>query len=85
MGEEAGEFLTVGGKLMGNGGQADHWDGTNLHQRLMEELADLDAAVAWFIGRPENFTEEERSAILRRKREKMRLFDTWNAEQGETP
>lgn len=47
--EEAGEVVQVGGKLMGTGGATNHWDGTNLAERMEEELADLQAAILFFI------------------------------------
>jgi NTP pyrophosphatase (non-canonical NTP hydrolase) len=43
--EECGEVLQVAGKLMGTGGQVEHWDGTDLRERMTEELADLLAAI----------------------------------------
>lgn len=75
--EECGELIQVAGKLMAIDGQAEHWDGTNLHDRLNEELADVMAACRFFIA--QNQLEEE--PILDRVAEKMALFRRWQAEQ----
>lgn len=45
--EEAGELLQVVGKIVGAGGRTDHWDGTDLRQRLIEEVADVQAALTY--------------------------------------
>jgi len=47
--EECGEVLQVAGKLIATGGDSVHWDGSDLYQRLMEELADLDAALRFVV------------------------------------
>jgi NTP pyrophosphatase (non-canonical NTP hydrolase) len=47
--EEAGEVVQVIGKILGAGHLGTHFDGTDLRQRLLDELADLTAAVA-FVG-----------------------------------
>lgn len=46
--EEMGELNQVLGKLMATGGEPEHWDGTDLHDRLAEEVADVLAAVEFF-------------------------------------
>lgn len=48
--EEAGELMQVLGKLIGAGGQTDHWDGTDLRERLIAELGDVRAALDFFIA-----------------------------------
>lgn len=73
--EEAGEVLQVIGKLMGTGGHPDHWDGSNLRTRLVEELADLAAAVGFV--EDHNFTEGEQREFRDRVAEKQRLFNSW--------
>lgn len=36
--EECGELTQVLGKVLGMGSAGDHWDGTNLRKRLIEEM-----------------------------------------------
>lgn len=78
--EEAGEVIQVAGKIMGNGGQAEHWDGTNLRKRMGEEVADLSAAVRCFIllngydGAP---------WVLEREQTKLAQFLQWHADNLE--
>jgi NTP pyrophosphatase (non-canonical NTP hydrolase) len=43
--EECGEVMQVAGKIIGAEGAAQHWDGSNLRDRLEAELADLMAAI----------------------------------------
>jgi NTP pyrophosphatase (non-canonical NTP hydrolase) len=45
--EECGEVTQVVGKIIGAHPNVDHWDGTNLRERLQEELADLSAAICF--------------------------------------
>ena len=72
--EEAGEVLQVCGKLMGTGGKVQHWDGTNLKERLEEELGDLVAA-ARFVG--ENCGLDNHR-IVEQARRKYDLFSEWH-------
>lgn len=73
--EEAGEMCQVGGKIMGTGGEKDHWDGSDLIRRAGEEVADLSAACRVFIqlngfdGAP---------WVLQREQEKYRQFLAWH-------
>lgn len=46
--EEGGELLQVIGKLMGAAGRDRHWDGSDLRQRLVEEIGDTLAALEFF-------------------------------------
>ena len=39
--EEAGEVTQVCGKLIAIAGASEHWDGTDLRERLEDEIADL--------------------------------------------
>lgn len=77
--EECGEVLQVCGKLVGSRGAAEHWDGTDLRQRLEVELGDLLAAV--------NFVADknglDRQAIERQRVKKTALFEEWHEAQGE--
>lgn len=43
--EETGELLQVIGKLLASGGDAYHWDGSNLKERIEDEMADVVAAI----------------------------------------
>jgi len=74
--EEAGEVIQVGGKIIGAGGEEIHFDGSNLRERLIEELGDLQAAVKFVVR--ENGLDW--AAIRERERKKMKLFSKWNAE-----
>lgn len=73
--EEAGEVLQVMGKLMGTGGRVDHWDGTNLRQRLAEELGDLLAA-ADFSSQVNGLGQ----LVEKRRRARLALFWKWRNE-----
>lgn len=76
--EEAGEVLQVVGKLMGTGGKTNHWDGTNLADRLSEELADLMAACDFVITETSGLDAE---AIRLRRERKLATFREWHAAQ----
>jgi NTP pyrophosphatase (non-canonical NTP hydrolase) len=75
--EEAGEVLQVAGKLIAIHGEEAHWDGSNLRQRLQEEMGDLTAAllfVAEACGLDERFIQE-------RAARKLEQFRAWHREQ----
>jgi hypothetical protein len=74
--EECGETLQVLGKLIAIRGGSDHFDGSNLHERLREELADLWAALAFFISH----SSVNADAVEGRMREKFALFNEWHDE-----
>jgi NTP pyrophosphatase (non-canonical NTP hydrolase) len=78
--EEAGEVVQVIGKLMGTGGDPDHWDGTDLRIRLQEEIADVLAACD-FVQLVNPYALDE-VAIAERRREKLETFLRWHREQG---
>lgn len=73
--EEAGEVVQVIGKLMGTHGKAKHWDGTDLRQRLIEEIADVMTACELVIEL------NDLDGIEKRKYEKLALFHKWHANQ----
>ncbi len=75
--EEMGELGQVLGKIMGTGGEAKHWDGSNLRERVVEELADVYAAVLFFVT--QNLTHEERVVWSNRVGAKLVLFNKWHA------
>jgi NTP pyrophosphatase (non-canonical NTP hydrolase) len=79
--EEAGEVIQVCGKLLGTGGQLEHWDGSSLKERLTEEIADLTAAIVFVVDKC-GLDEE---VIARRAGEKRRRFDRWHAAGDPAP
>lgn len=74
--EEAGELQQVAGKLIGSGGDLRHWDGTDLKERLLEELSDTLAACEFFIQK-NNFS---RRAISIRTESKLKKYERWHTE-----
>ena len=76
--EEMGELTQVLGKLIGSHGETDHYDGSDLRQRLVEEVADVRAALTFFVEF--NMTSEEKDRILCRMCEKLTRFNKWHAE-----
>jgi NTP pyrophosphatase (non-canonical NTP hydrolase) len=74
--EEAGEVAQVAGKIIGTGGELDHWDGTNLADRLEEELGDLSAAIDYVT----KANDLDSAAIDRRAMAKLALFGQWHVE-----
>jgi NTP pyrophosphatase (non-canonical NTP hydrolase) len=81
--EEAGELLDVIGKIIGNGGSTTHYDGTNLAQRLCDELGDVEAAIAYLTAHNLFEGGSWRQAIEARRESKFALFQRWHAEQAE--
>lgn len=76
--EEMGEVGQVLGKLIGSHGVVEHYDGSNLRQRLVEEFGDLLAAIHFF--RFKNLTEAENVAIAERLNAKLDLYNKWHSE-----
>jgi hypothetical protein len=72
--EECGEVIQVAGKLIAANGDPNHWDGTDLHERLQEELGDLLAAIAFV----EQRCGLKRNAIDRRSLTKLLKFNEWH-------
>jgi NTP pyrophosphatase (non-canonical NTP hydrolase) len=72
--EECGELAQAAGKVMGAGGLVDHWDGTNLRDRLTEEIADVMAACA-FVAQHNGLDLEAMDVRAFKKRE---LFEVWH-------
>lgn len=81
--EEMGELTQVLGKLMGTGGEVEHWDGSNLRKRMLEEIADLQAAIQFFQAK--NFTADDDDKISLRVQEKLHLFSEWHNKQVPLP
>lgn len=78
--EEMGELGQVLGKLIALNGATEHWDGTDLRERLHEEIADLSAALAFF----EQHNSLNSEVISERTVRKNALFQAWHAEQSRT-
>lgn len=76
--EEAGETAQVIGKLYGSAGAEVHFDGTNLRERLTDELADLRAAIDFAVDHNglDVTHMEERTAAKRAQ------FEGWHLEHG---
>lgn len=79
--EEAGEVAQVCGKLIASRGEPEHWDGTNLHGRLEEELADLRAAIAFVTAQ----NGLDALDIERRCADKLALFNKWQKDEENIP
>lgn len=77
--EECGEVGQVIGKLMMTGGARAHWDGSDLIDRLAEEIADVQAAIDFF--RRHNGVDF--AAFAARVDRKRALFEQWHAEQAQ--
>lgn len=75
--EEAGEVQQVAGKILGAGGLVQHWDGTDLRERMIEELADLAAAASFFAAN----NNLDLAAIQARTAAKLELFGKWHQER----
>jgi NTP pyrophosphatase (non-canonical NTP hydrolase) len=74
--EEAGEVVQVIGKTMGAGGLVEHWDGSDLRLRLVEEIADVMAACSFVI----KANGLDALAIAQRRQKKLAIFRRWHDE-----
>ena len=79
--EESGELLQVAGKmlqypLLQTSGNMTHPDGTNLRERLQEEMGDLKAAIDFVGGK----LELDSQAVTDRWAAKLKLFKQWDSE-----
>ena len=72
--EECGEVQQVAGKLIGSRGNPDHWDGSDLRGRIAEELADLEAAIIFFV----TINGLNSDQYVRRRDKKASLFAHWH-------
>jgi NTP pyrophosphatase (non-canonical NTP hydrolase) len=77
--EEAGEMLQIAGKIIAIRGveNYDHWDGTNLKERMTEEAADLLAALEFFCARNLEIQQVHKRAAVKRAK-----FEEWHLEQS---
>lgn len=73
--EEAGEVIQVIGKLMGTGGEVQHWDGSNLAERLIEEVGDVLAACDFVVEK-----NLPLASVAERRAKKLALFRKWHDE-----
>lgn len=73
--EELGELQQVCGKLIGSGGNTDHWSG-DLNEKFVEELGDVYASLDFFIDM--NFSPEVRCKIYNQSYTKYNKFQTWH-------
>lgn len=74
--EELGELQQVLGKIMAVGGEAEHYDGSDLRQRFLEEAGDVLASLR-FVLREEGFRPID---VEPRARSKAELFNKWHRE-----
>lgn len=81
--EEMGELQQVLGKLLGSAGEANHWDGSDLRKRLVEEIGDLKAAIEFFQSK--NMSVAEQYDVETRRDTKFVLFQTWHGEPVKLP
>ncbi len=72
--EEAGEVSQVCGKLIATRGKEEYWDGSNLRERLIEELGDLQAAMLFIT----KHADLDAAAIGERTKKKLQLFEEWH-------
>lgn len=75
--EEMGELGQVLGKLLGTHGETEHWDGSNLLDRLHDEMGDVYAALE-FVMKANDLDE---TRIEQREIDKVALFTKWHNEQ----
>lgn len=76
--EESGEVLQIIGKLINSLGNPQHFDGSNLRKKLINELADLDAALEFFIAY--GLSQNETELLNNRMEEKFNKFKSWHEE-----
>lgn len=79
--EEMGELLQVMGKLIAIGGETKHWDGTDLLERLHEEIADVAAALFVFVEL-NGINAIQRDKIEQRMRAKIDRLLLWHREHA---
>lgn len=72
--EESGELAQVLGKLIGASGELVHWDGTDLRQRLVDEIGDLRAALDFFAAANELPAEQ----VEQQAQHKRAEYERWH-------
>lgn len=78
--EECSELCTIAAKLIAVGGDPKYFDGADLRERMLEEMADAIAAIRFF--RDVNSFDE--AALTARVVEKLMQFHEWHADQGQS-
>lgn len=74
--EECGELVQILGKRLAMWDQDDHWDGSNLRERMAEEMGDVKAGIEFVSSMFGVHAETEA-----RYRRKHRLFCEWHVDQ----
>lgn len=74
--EEMSELNTVLSKIVENGGSLEYWNDINLGKNLIEELADVSAAMSFFMAN--NFPESDLISIGARELEKLDKYWEWS-------
>ena len=77
--EECGEVVQACGKIIAANGEGCHWDGSDLRQRLEDEIADAQAAFLFVIER----NDLDAARIRDRADGKLVLFRRWHAEHAD--
>lgn len=76
--EENGETLQVIGKLMGTAGNSRHWDGSDMVERVEEEMADQIAAISYVL---DHNPVVSRRTVFERAWDKREMFERWHDEE----
>lgn len=76
--EECGEVIQVVGKIIAANGETAHWDGSDLRQRLEDEVADMRAA-AEFLVRASGLDADR---MVNRTADKLATFQGWHREHS---
>lgn len=79
--EECGELVQVIGKLMGTRGHIDHWDGTDLLVRLVEEMGDVRAALIFAC----EANDISKAKVHQRADTKLAMFWAWHNAEDPPP
>lgn len=80
--EEMNELGEVFAKLIGSEGNYNHWTG-DLREKLVEEIADVQAAIEFFLNKDTNLTHDQKRRLINRKEMKFRTFLRWDEETRE--
>ena len=75
--EETAEVVQVCSKLLATYGDVMHWDGSNLRDRLEEELGDALAAIDFVLM----LCPLDAQRVMERRASKLKLFQQWHREQ----
>jgi NTP pyrophosphatase (non-canonical NTP hydrolase) len=77
--EECGEVIQAAAKVIAANGDGRHWDGSDLRQRLEDELADAQAAIAFAV----DMNGLDSGRILNRAADKLAMFRRWHREHSD--